>query len=260
MPPGRGFGLPSLRRNVCPHFYMTGSRGAIPIQAPHLLKGATAPAEQHLALPAARRRPPRRGVRQRRVPHAAVQPVRVLRGRADPRVSDGRGDPVGSRQPPDAAALAGDRDPRALRDPPGPGPGPGAPARAGRPGGRPCAARSSRGTNGKGSVIALAGSALRAAGLPGGRDAQAAPRRLPRADRGGRPADRGRGLRAARGRGAAGRGPDRPAARPAHGVRAADRGHVPALRARPASTSRSWRWAWAAASTRRTRGTAAWPS
>jgi len=34
-----GFGLPSLRRNVCPHFYMTGPRGAIPIQAPHLLKG-----------------------------------------------------------------------------------------------------------------------------------------------------------------------------------------------------------------------------
>lgn len=37
MPRG-GFGLPNLRRNVCPHFYMTGSRGAIPIQAPHLLK------------------------------------------------------------------------------------------------------------------------------------------------------------------------------------------------------------------------------
>jgi hypothetical protein len=36
--PRTGFGLPSLRRNVCPHFYMTGSRGAIPIQAPHLLK------------------------------------------------------------------------------------------------------------------------------------------------------------------------------------------------------------------------------
>jgi len=37
---GRGgaFGLPNLRRNVCPHFYMTGTRGAIPIQAPHLLK------------------------------------------------------------------------------------------------------------------------------------------------------------------------------------------------------------------------------
>ena len=38
-PVGRpGFGLPNLRRNVCPHFYMTGARGAIPIQAPHLLK------------------------------------------------------------------------------------------------------------------------------------------------------------------------------------------------------------------------------
>jgi hypothetical protein len=32
------FGLPNLRRNVCPHFFMTGTRGAIPIQAPHLLK------------------------------------------------------------------------------------------------------------------------------------------------------------------------------------------------------------------------------
>jgi hypothetical protein len=39
LPVGRGtFGLPSLRRNVCPHFFVTGSRGAIPIQAPHLLK------------------------------------------------------------------------------------------------------------------------------------------------------------------------------------------------------------------------------
>ena len=34
----RGFGLPNLRRNVCPHFFVTGSRGVIPIQAPHLLK------------------------------------------------------------------------------------------------------------------------------------------------------------------------------------------------------------------------------
>ncbi|HEX5240667.1 MAG TPA: hypothetical protein VFW20_06675 [Candidatus Limnocylindrales bacterium] len=34
----RAFGLPSLRRNVCPHFYVTGTRGALPIQAPHLLK------------------------------------------------------------------------------------------------------------------------------------------------------------------------------------------------------------------------------
>lgn len=36
VPPG--FGFPNLRRNVCPHFFMTGTRGAIPIQAPHLLK------------------------------------------------------------------------------------------------------------------------------------------------------------------------------------------------------------------------------
>jgi hypothetical protein len=32
------FGLPNLRRNVCPHFYMTGPRGTYPIHAPHLLK------------------------------------------------------------------------------------------------------------------------------------------------------------------------------------------------------------------------------
>ena len=37
-PQRTGFGLPNLRRNVCPHFYVTGGRGAIPIQAPHLLK------------------------------------------------------------------------------------------------------------------------------------------------------------------------------------------------------------------------------
>ncbi len=33
----RAFGLPNLRRNVCPHFFLTGARGAIPIHAPHLL-------------------------------------------------------------------------------------------------------------------------------------------------------------------------------------------------------------------------------
>ena len=33
------FGLPNLRRNVCPHFYMTSPRGAIPLHAPHMLKG-----------------------------------------------------------------------------------------------------------------------------------------------------------------------------------------------------------------------------
>lgn len=38
-PTGRPIAIPNLRRNVCPHFYITGARGAIPIQAPHLLKG-----------------------------------------------------------------------------------------------------------------------------------------------------------------------------------------------------------------------------
>jgi hypothetical protein len=32
------FGLPNYRRNVCPHFYMTGSHGAISAHAPHVLK------------------------------------------------------------------------------------------------------------------------------------------------------------------------------------------------------------------------------
>jgi hypothetical protein len=32
------FGLPNLRRNVCLHYYMTGPRGPIPVQSPHLLK------------------------------------------------------------------------------------------------------------------------------------------------------------------------------------------------------------------------------
>jgi hypothetical protein len=36
--PRTPFGLPSPRRNVCSHFYVTGPRGRIPINAPHLLK------------------------------------------------------------------------------------------------------------------------------------------------------------------------------------------------------------------------------
>ena len=34
----RPFVVANLRRNVCPHFYMTGSRGALPVHAPHLMK------------------------------------------------------------------------------------------------------------------------------------------------------------------------------------------------------------------------------
>jgi hypothetical protein len=36
--PQTPFGLPILRRNVCPQYYMTGPRGPIPVQTPHLLK------------------------------------------------------------------------------------------------------------------------------------------------------------------------------------------------------------------------------
>src|SRR3954452_9044603 len=51
--------------------------GAAPPEGPH-------PAgPQRVALPAPRRRPPRAGLRQRRLPDAALQPVRLLRGRAD---------------------------------------------------------------------------------------------------------------------------------------------------------------------------------
>ena len=83
----RGFGLPNLRRNVCPHFYMTGSRGADPDPGAAPAQGAHPPGRERLALPAARRRPPRPGLRQRRLPHPALQPVRLLRGRADPGVT-----------------------------------------------------------------------------------------------------------------------------------------------------------------------------
>ena len=49
--------------------------GAAPAQ------GAHPPGPERLALPAPRRRPPRAGLRQRRLPLAALQPVRLLRGR-----------------------------------------------------------------------------------------------------------------------------------------------------------------------------------
>ena len=75
-------GLPNLRRNVCPHFYMTGPRGPIPIQAPHLLKAlmrqdATSRAASSAAASTSTR------LRLGHLPLVALQPVRVLRGRAD---------------------------------------------------------------------------------------------------------------------------------------------------------------------------------
>ena len=134
-PPRPGFGLPNLRRNVCPHFYMTGSRGAIPIQAPHLLKALIRQDAERQPLPAPRRRPPRPGLRQRRLPDAAVQPVRLLRGRADPRVTGAGRTPA--RRPPPMRAYDGRaaraRRPRPVRDPPRARPDARPAARARRP-------------------------------------------------------------------------------------------------------------------------------
>ena len=82
-----GFGVPNLRRNVCPHFYMTGSRGAIPIQAPHLLKALIR--QDNMTS----RCQLRGGVHMEQgyvndvCLTPALQPVHLLRGRADPRVT-----------------------------------------------------------------------------------------------------------------------------------------------------------------------------
>lgn len=35
----RPFIFQNLRRNICPHFFLTGPRGTMPVHAPHLLKG-----------------------------------------------------------------------------------------------------------------------------------------------------------------------------------------------------------------------------
>ena len=121
------------------------------------------------------------------------------------------------------------------------------------------AARSSPGTNGKGSVLALAGGALRDGRPARRRDAQAAPRHATASGSSGRrPPDRRRRLRAAR---RARCSPPPTASRAGYGaadrVRAADRGRLPPLRRGRASTSRSSRSASAAGSTRPTPGTAA---
>ena len=84
---GGAFGLPNLRRNVCPHFYMTGHARGDPDPGAAPAQGAHPPGRERLALPAPRRRPPRAGLRQRCLPDPALQPVRLLRGRADPGVT-----------------------------------------------------------------------------------------------------------------------------------------------------------------------------
>ena len=177
---------------------MTGSRGAIPIQAPHLLKALIRQDTNVVALPAPRRRPPRAGLRQRRLPHAALQPVRLLRGRADPRVTARRVPRRGRRRRStyDATRSAALARSRPVRDPARAGADAGAASRARRP------AAGVRGAlvGGHERQGQRAGAGRqRPAGRRAARrrDAEAAPRVVSGALADRRPADRGRRLRAA---------------------------------------------------------------
>ncbi len=252
--PRTGFGLPSLRRNVCPHFYMTGLRGSVPIQAPHLLKALVRQEPHGLALPAARGGAHGGGVRQRRLPRLPLQPVRLLRGR--PGAVTGV---EGSRPPGLVRRL--DHRPggtRAVRDPAGPGPDEGA---AGRPraprGGDPRRAHRRHERQGQ-----RGGARRRLPSMPRG----TAPVRRPSrtwsaiASGSGSPgtpsppptsrASSGQGSRSRTGsRGATAR-------RPSSSCSPRSRS---ATSRTPGSTSRSWRSASAAGSTRPMPGTAAWP-
>src|SRR5258706_2235546 len=141
-------------------------------------QGADPPGRQRVALSAARRRPYGAGLCQRRLPHAAVQPVRLLRGRSESRVtrSRERGAPAdpGAVRPDDpdlvrayeaALAALAERGRFGIRL------GLGRTRALLRELGDPqLGLRGSlvAGTNGKGSVLALAGAALRAAGLRAG--------------------------------------------------------------------------------------------
>ena len=256
-PAAGAFGLPNLRRNVCPHFYMTGSRGRDPDPGAAPAQGAHPPGRERLALPAPRRRPPRAGLRQRRLPDPALQPVRLLRGRADPGVTVAE---ATRRRPTTEAPPRPSPGARPVRHP--------ARARAGP--GRSCASSATRssavrgalvgGTNGKGSVLALAGS--RAARPPAYRVGETPKPHLVSTASGSRStAGRSTPATFARlvGEVAAGRRPGRPPARRADRVRAPHRRRLPLVRRGSASTSPSSRSGWAAGSTRPMPGTAAWP-
>ena len=163
---------------------MTGSRGAIPIQAPHLLK-ALIRQDANVS-----RCQLRGGVHLEQgyvndvCLTPALQPVRLLRGRPEPGVTT-----PGSAAPRrdldgDAARTARRSEPRVpsgrwrargsrpVRDPARPRADPGAPPRARRPAARRCAARSSPARTARAASSRWPGSALRAAGLRVGRDAR----------------------------------------------------------------------------------------
>ena len=115
------------------------------------------------------------------------------------------------------------------------------------------------GTNGKGSVLAMAGSVLRAAGLRVGETPKPHLVTLPRAPPGRRPPDRPGELRPARGRGDPDRRPGGPAPGRPDRVRAPHGRRLPLVRRGRASTSRSSRSGSADGSTRPTPGMAASP-
>src|SRR5262245_38583234 len=122
-------------------------------------QGADPPGHEHLAVPVARRRPPRPGLRERRLPDAPLQPVRLLRGRADARVTSAS---VSAEEYREALAALAARGRFGIRL------GLGRTRALLRELGDPQLGLRGAlvaGTNGKGSVLALAASALRAAGL-----------------------------------------------------------------------------------------------
>ena len=161
------FGLPNLRRNVCPHFYMTGPRGPIPITRAAPAQGAHAPGD---------RTSPAASCAAASTWSRATCPIsasrRVSTSASSTRTSStlsvelarvaGRGSSIRRIRRPSARPAAGART---LRHPTGPWL-----ARAPCCGGwaiprLACAGVLIGGTNGKGSTQAMVGAVLREAGL-----------------------------------------------------------------------------------------------
>src|SRR3954452_7422291 len=114
------------------------------------VEGAHPAGHEHVALPAPRRRPHGAGLRQRRLPHPTLQPVRLLRGRTDPGVTYEEALRALSERGRFGIRLGLGRTRALLRE-------------LGHPEHTVRGALIA-GTNGKGSVLAIAEAGLRAAG------------------------------------------------------------------------------------------------